>query len=302
MEIQQRTIAVSTACLGLFTVTLGSPTVHATEPCGDFGACKTLVEINSSDGDIGFHFLSDADGLLFSRLRDPNHKVVFVASARDSFREQTFTELFVESAEPLCFDPLEDDDPENDEEEYRTLEEFIELWTPGTYRFDARTMDGERYRGSTELGFDFPAAPQNLSYSGGAISWTPGDDLGECADSGRLQGLVHMGMLPQHPQDVGVAAWEIVLEPDVDDGDPIGDEVFRIRLSGDTDMFAVSVPMEYLMSLPDDTPAKLEIGAIGEEDNATFTEIDGICLNEDDGCGDDDEADDADDDDAAGDG
>ena len=35
----------------------------ATEPCGDFGECKVLVEINASDGDIGFHFLMDGDDL-----------------------------------------------------------------------------------------------------------------------------------------------------------------------------------------------------------------------------------------------
>jgi len=27
----------------------------ATEPCEDFGECKVLIEINSTDGDIGFH-------------------------------------------------------------------------------------------------------------------------------------------------------------------------------------------------------------------------------------------------------
>ncbi len=49
-------------------------------------------------------------------------------------------------------------------------------------------------------------------------------------------------------------------------------------------MKAVTVPAEYLASLPDDTPAKIEVGAIGGEDNATFTEIFDICVNEDEGC------------------
>jgi len=40
------------------------------------------------------------------------------------------------------------------------------------------------------------------------------------------------------------------------------------------------------MSLPSDTPAKIEVGAIGVDDNATFTEEDGFCLNEDAGCDD----------------
>ena len=37
-----------------------------------------------------------------------------------------------------------------------------------------------------------------------------------------------------------------------------------------------------LDSLPDDTLVKIEVGAIGGEDNATFTEIFDICVNEDD--------------------
>ena len=41
----------------------GATGARATEPCDDFGECKVLIEINSTDGDIGFHFLMDGDGL-----------------------------------------------------------------------------------------------------------------------------------------------------------------------------------------------------------------------------------------------
>ncbi len=296
MNTQQRKTLAKAACLGAFAA-LGANTAVATEPCGDFGECKTLVEINASDGDIGFHFLSDGDDLKMTRLVDPNGDKIFRARARNALEEQTFTEMFVESAEPLCFDPLTDDDPENDDEDFRTLEDFLALWTPGTYRFIGRDPDGELALGETTLGFDLPAAPADLAYSGGMITWAPGDDLGECADSERLQGLVDMGMLPEHPEDVTVAAWEVVLEPDLEDGDPVADEIFTLRISGELDTLALSVPMEYLVSLPEDTPAKLEILAIGEGDNATASEIDGICLNEDDGCDEDDDDDDDDDDD-----
>ncbi len=270
-------------CLATATALL-SLGAGATEPCGDFGECKTLVEINSSDGDIGFHFLSDGDELKATWLVDPDGSILFRARATNALEEQTFTELFAESAEPLCFDPLTDDDPDNDDEDFRTLEEFIELWTPGVYTFVGRTPDAETALGSTVLGFDLPAAPTNLAYSGGLITWAPGEDLGECADAERLQQLVDMGKLPEHPENVSVAAWEVVLEPDVDDGDAVGDEIFSLRLAGAADTLAVSVPPEYLAALPEDTPAKLEIGAIGAQDNATFTEIGDICLNENEGC------------------
>ena len=61
--------------VGMFTTP-----VTATEPCGDFGECKAIIEINSTDGDVGFHFLMDGDDLIrpgfvtrtaarFSRIR-----------------------------------------------------------------------------------------------------------------------------------------------------------------------------------------------------------------------------------------
>jgi hypothetical protein len=87
-----------------------------------------------------------------------------------------------------------------------------------------------------------------------------------------------------HPADVAVDAYEVVFEPDVDDGDPTGSLVFSIRVPGDIATTEVTVPAEYLASLPDDTSAKIEVGAIGGKDNATFTEEDGFCINEVDGC------------------
>ena len=66
-------------------------------------------------------------------------------------------------------------------------------------------------------------------------------------------------------------------------------------------MYQVTVPADYLASLGDDTPAKVEVGAVGgdfeihgegevagDDDNATFTEVDGFCVNDVDGCEDED--------------
>ena len=96
-----------------------------------------------------------------------------------------------------------------------------------------------------------------------------------------------------------VAAWEVVFEPDVeaeDDATPeefaaaeaLGKLKFTIRVAGDfqdpeISPFTVTVPAEYLASLPPDTPAKIEVGAIGADDNASFTEEVDICVNGD-GC------------------
>ncbi len=253
------------------------PATGATEPCGDFGECKVLIEINATDGDIGFHFLMDGDELRGAALFNPKHKRIFSYKVRRELREQTLTETFAESAEPLCFDPTLDDDPENDDEDFVTLEDFIERWTPGTYRFVGVDENFERSFGSSELTFNLPAAPTDLEFElepdddsfEGSISWAPGDDLGECSAG--------MELLPMPPADVPIAAWEVVFEPEVD-----GREGFTyvVRIPGDAEELEVEVPDDYLESLPPNTPAKIEVGAIGFDDNATFSEEGEICVNE----------------------
>ena len=276
--------ALFAAAAALVVMGTGSTVVTATEPCDDFGECKVLIEINASDGDIGFHFLMDGDDLNSARLHDPNGVKVFEDQAKGPLLEQKLTETFAESAEPLCW-PDPDADPD---EEVVTLVEFLERWTPGTYVFSGTGDGGERSTGETDLTFDLPAAPADLTFDQrkGVISWDRGDDLGECASAEELDGLVPV-ILPTHPRDVIVAAWEVVFEPDVEDGDPTGSLVFSIRVPvGQT---RVTVPADYLDNLPDDTPAKIEVGAIGEGDNATFSEEGGFCINEVEGCADEDE-------------
>jgi len=252
----------------------------ATEPCGDLGECKALIEINATDGDIGFHFLMDGDDLVKSEVRNPDGKKIFKADAKKELREQFMTETFVESAEPLCW-PDPEADPE-DLEDIVTLEEFLERWTPGTYVFKGKGDEGEKLTGTTVLTYKIPAAPSGLGFDGTKITWAAGLDLGNCAGEQELTDdfVDPNGPLPEHPRDVLVDAWEVVFEPDVDDGDPLGQLKFTIRVAGDIATKAVTVPAEYLTDLPDNTLAKIEVGAIGGEDNATFTEIFDICVNE----------------------
>ena len=265
---------------GAAAVVLGMCTTvtTATEPCGDFGECKVLIEINSSDGDIGFHFLMDGDDLNSARIHDPNGIKVFEDFATGALLEQKLTETFAESAEPVCRNKLK----EEPGEEVVTLEEFLERWADGSYFFFGFS-DDEILLGDTELTYDLPAAPTDLDFDGSVISWDAGNDLGECATKKQLDKLFNRGVLTTHPEDVAVAAWEVVFEPDVDAVHPANNLKFTIRVP--FSQTSVTVPADYLLSLPANTPAKIEVGAIGEDDNATFTEEDGICVNEvDEGC------------------
>ena len=269
---------LTTTLLAVAVLALGAGAASATAPCDDFGECKVLVEINSTDGDIGFHFLMDGDDLLAAEIRDPNNAKVFEDKAKGPLAEQFLTETFAESAEPLCWN-----DPEADEDEdIVTLEEFLDRWTAGTYRFTGRSEDGEMSHGETLLTFKLPAAPLAVDFSGGWISWMDGDDLGNCGSFAQLQALVNAGTLPMHPADVAIDTYEVVLEPDVEDDHPNDGHKYVVRVPGST--HGVAVPASYLSALQPDTPVKIEVGAITDDDNATFTEVDGFCANEDEGC------------------
>jgi hypothetical protein len=272
---------LSLAAAAALAIVAGGAPALATEPCGDFGECKVLIEINASDGDIGFHFLMDADDLNSARIEDPSGSKIFEDKAKGALVDQKLTETFAESSEPLCW-PDPEADPE-DLEEIVTLADFTSRWLPGTYSFLGQSDEGEMLEGESELTFNLPAAPAGVDFDGSRITWAAGDDLGNCGGSAELAALVP-GTLPVHPELVPVAAWEIVMEPDVEDGDPAGSLKFSIRVPGDIAVKAVTVPADYLASLDQDTPVKIEVGAIGLDDNATFTEADGFCVNEVAGC------------------
>jgi hypothetical protein len=293
-------VLLATAIAGL----LGSAaTANVTEPCGDLGECKALIEINSTDGDAGFHFLMDGDDFIYASMYNPHWKKIFSYVTRRELRDQTLTETFAESAEPLCwYDP---DADEEDLEDVVTLEDFLGRFYTGKYHFVGVSEGWELAFGRTNLTFALPAAPDDLEYEEeeetdedgevdivGEISWEAGDDLGNCAeipdeedgDDPNIPNLADiLHLLDEAPEDVPVASWEVVFEPDFDEGHPMAalSLKYTSRIPGDAEL-EVEVPSDYLESLPDNTPVKVEIGAIGYDDNATFTEIDEICVNEDD--------------------
>ncbi len=272
--------ALLAAAAAVVVMGTGTTVATAKEPCGGFEECKVLIEINATDGDVGLHFLMDGEGLNSAKIKDPNGETIFKDEAKGPMLKQKLTETFVESAEPFCKKKLK----EEADDVVVTLEKFLNRWMAGPYRFRGTGDDGERSRGKTRLSHKIPAAPASVMFDGSVISWASGDDLGECASNTKLGDLVTAGVLPQHPMDVNVAAWEVVFEPDVEDGDPTGALEFSIRVAGDIATKEVTVPADYLASLPDNTPAKIEVGAIGRTDNATFTEEVGFCINETTGC------------------
>ena len=58
-----------------------APASLATAPCGDFGECRVIVEINATDGDVGFQWLADGDELRSTEIVDPKGRRVFANAA-----------------------------------------------------------------------------------------------------------------------------------------------------------------------------------------------------------------------------
>ncbi|HJW45674.1 MAG TPA: hypothetical protein VJ484_04210 [Lysobacter sp.] len=256
--------------LGAIALAIGlggaSSIAWADEPCGDLSECRVLIEINTTDGDIGFHALFDSDGWKEGRIDDPDGKMIFKTQVTGSLRDQSVTENFFESAEQVCEESLAEDP----DDVVVTLPEFLERFPAGSYDFRFKLADGGQAFGATELTHVIPPAPADVDFDGREISWSFGDDLGECTT------------LPpgfQLADETDIVAYEVVMEPE----DPAFDSfLFVTQVPNGTD--SVTVPLEYLASLPANTPLKVEVGAIelrpnGSFGNQTFSEEDGFCNN-----------------------
>ena len=235
-------------------------------PCMELGECRVLIEINASDGDIGFHVLFDADGWKRAKIYGADGKLLFLEQARKGLKDQKLTENFFESSEPVCESAL----AEEAGEEVVTLPEFLARFPTGFYEFHLKLDSGGVLAGMTLLSHSIPAAPADVDFDGGTITWSYGDDLGECVT--QPDGFVLAG-------EGDIVAYEVVLEPD---DDAFASFTYSVRVPAGVN--SVSVPAGYLSALPADLPLKVEVGAIerrpnGSFGNQTFSEEDGFCNN-----------------------
>ena len=235
---------------------------HAQEA---FDETKALIEINATDGDVGFHVLLDADAWHQIRVDDPTGKRLFQAFVKGDLADQGLTENFFESDEPLCAPELAEDE----DDVVVTLAEFLDRFPAGAYIFEGMSNDGETLTDTALLTHDIPAAPYIGDFDGtggvptdeALIEWSPGDDLGACPFVG----------LDPDPVSVPVIGWEIVVEPENEEAvSPL--RVFSAQLP--EAQTSVSVPQEFLDAYVAQgvTVFKFEVGAIEESGNQTFSE------------------------------
>lgn len=241
---------------------IGAPQSAAQEP---FSETKVLVEINATDGDIGFHVLLDADAWRRVTIDDPGGKRLFQEKAKGALAEQGLTENFFESDEPLCSAEL----VEEEDDVVVTLAEFQQRFPPGDYILTGDSNEGDTLTDTATLTYNLPAAPDiedfdgtgNVPTSDAEIFWDAGDDLGECP----FDDLIPP---PGSIQEVG---WEVVVEPaDEEAVSPL--RVFSVQLP--PEQTSVTVPPEFLDTYVAQgvTVFKFEVGAIEASGNQTFSE------------------------------
>lgn len=275
MKLFNKTTMAAAVALAGFTLALPSQAFF--EEVEEFDEFEPIVEINATDGDVGFHVLVDGEAWKHINIRNPQGRTVFRAHDSNSLRQQGLTELFMESAEPPCWD----DDGEYDEDEIVTVEKFLERFVSGEYSAHGLTLENERLESSGELTHAIPAAPETMAHIiwdeeeaayDVAITWGPGSDLGNCEFDAEL--------LDEHPADVEVVRWEIVVEPDEDTIEEEGGEwpedlpfsTFAVQVPGHIN--EVEVPDEFMQPYLDAGVYhfKYEVGAKEESGNQTFTE------------------------------
>jgi hypothetical protein len=230
-----------------------------------FDEIKVLVEINATDGDIGFHALLDGDAWDQVTVDDPSGITIFQEMAQGPLAEQGLTENFFESSEPVCAAEL----VEEEGERFVTLSEFQERFPAGTYTFVGSTRESGMLTGTGELTYNLPAAPDIAGFDGTGnvptddanVQWSHGDDLGVCPFEG----------LHPAPEAVQEAGWQVVVEPEDDESvSPL--RVFSVDLT--PEVTSVRVPQEFLDAYVAQgvNVFKFEIVAIEESGNQTASE------------------------------
>ncbi len=170
-----------------------------------FSVFEPIVETNASAGDVGFHYLLDGGAWKTAQMYDPDGDRMLDLRGTEDLKEQGMTELFMESAEPLCWHA-----PDSDPDEVVTVAQFIERFEKGIYTVNGRNLAGEAITIKGKLTHNLPAAPKTRIVVDNdatvTINWTPGTDLGHCA--------VPRG-IPK-PGSVKVVRWEVAVEPNED--------------------------------------------------------------------------------------
>jgi hypothetical protein len=142
----------------LVALTMGATVAKAW--AAEFAEARIFFEYNSTDNDLGVHVFLDAEDWRTLDIVHPNGQTIFEVTVRGGFRKLGLTEMFFEGAEPSL-----DEVP---------LEELLEQFPEGKYKFIGTTVDGTLLESTARLSHAIPAGPDvsaELDESEVTIRW-----------------------------------------------------------------------------------------------------------------------------------
>ena len=197
-------------------------------------AAQVFIEINDTDGDAGLQIFLDGVGWKQMKVLDPRGKRIAEFKGKGGVAKQGITELALESAEPSF-----DEQP---------LDDFLDRFEEGIYRFVGKTVGGDPLIGSAELTHDLPD---------GALIVVPEEDEEVSPD-----GFTMVWDEVVTPAGIEIIGYEVVVERE----DPL--RVLSIHLPASAT--EVSIPGEFL---DPETEYKTEVIVREVSGNKTITEV-----------------------------
>ncbi len=122
------------------------PKIWADENEIPFDVANFFVQLNDTDGDLGFHAQIDGEAWTLLKIEDPNEVVLLEIRNIGPLQQQGLTELFFESAEP----PFDELSPEL----------FFDRFPEGEYKISGLTIEGDEMKGTVDFTHVMPAPPK----------------------------------------------------------------------------------------------------------------------------------------------
>ncbi len=165
-----------------------------------FAVGQVLIQLNDTDGDLGFHARVDGDAWKRLRIFDPRERKLLDLRLRGRLRRQGLTELAFESAEPT-FDVL-------------PPAVFFKRFPEGEYEIEGVALDGGELESTSVFSHLIPAAPGNLAVSGEPA---PDDCDGEAPVAESPVEIAWDAVTTSHPDlgrsgDVEIDSYEVSIE------------------------------------------------------------------------------------------
>ncbi len=189
-----------------------------------FAEAQVLIQLNDTDGDLGFHARIDGEPWKRVIIESPHETTLFDVRLRGALRRQGLTELAFESAEPT-FDEL-------------TPAVFFKRFPEGTYEIEGIGFDGVEYESESELSHLIPAAPANLAVVG-------------------VAGPVDCDDVPPTASDPITISWGPVISghADLGTGGPVEIDSYEVAVEAESVDYTINVEA-------DETEVVLAAGAI----------------------------------------